>query len=359
MIIRGSLIQKMSILRRLLLVLAPVIAFSGQQLEASDGTQLYVEVSTFEAFVGAINSALPGTTVALQPGRYVLSSTIAVRVGNVRIVGMGEHPSDLKLIGPGMEVAEFGGAPYGVWADAEGLVVKNLTIEQFYRHGIILNPGAEAPHIDNVHFRDIGQQFIKANPTAFGDGVDNGVVENSVFAYSEGPPTGDHGGGTGYTNAIDVHAGAGWVIRNNRFSNFHTPDSADHLWNPAVLMWNGARDTIVEGNYFENVDRAVAFGLVDREHDHFGGVIRDNTVVYSPGLYSLGRRFRSDGAIIVWSSPETNVIDNTVLTRNNLRRSIEFRFDTEGARAIGNRVDAPIGHRDGAVYTEADTVMVE
>ena len=340
-------------------VLITVAAFHSLALNAAEAIRTMHEITTSQSLSNAINRASAGTTLSLQPGRYNLTGTLAVRSSNLTIIGAGEHPGDVVLVGPGMAEPDFGGAPFGIWSDAEGLTVKNLTIEQFYKHGIILNPGAEAPHIDSVHFRDIGQQFIKANPTGFGDGVDNGIVENSVFVYTDGPPKGDQGGGTGYTNGVDVHAGSGWVIRNNLFSNFHTPDSADHLWNPAILMWNGARDTLVEGNRFENVDRAVAFGLVDREHDHFGGAILDNTVVYAPGLYSLSRRFRSDGAIIVWSSPETAVSNNTVITNGNLRRSIEFRFDTSGATATANRVDAPIGRRDGAVFSEFGTVSVE
>lgn len=112
-------------------------------------------------------------------------------------------------------------------------------------------------------------------------------------------------------------------------------------------MWNGARDTLVEHNRFVDVDRAIAFGLLNRSADHSGGLIRDNRIEYSEGLYSAKRREASDAAIIVWSSPKTVVEGNEIFTRGNLRRSIEFRFDTSGAKALNNIVDAPIGRRDG------------
>ncbi|WP_175497306.1 right-handed parallel beta-helix repeat-containing protein [Marinobacter sp. DSM 26671] len=249
-----------------------------------------------------------------------------------------------------MNNPDYRGAPHGIWTDASGLTVQNLTIRDFYQHGIVLNPGAESLTFQNIRILDTGKQLIKANPSGFGDGVDGGLVENSVFAYTEGPPMIDRGGGTGYTNGVDVHAGANWVIRNNHFENFHAPDHADHLWAPVVLMWNGARDTVVENNRFVNVDRAIAFGLLDRAMDHSGGVIRNNRVDYAEGLYSIQRRRGSDGAIIVWSSPGTIVEGNEVFTRGNLNRSIEFRFDTSGASAINNTVDAPIGTRDGGSY---------
>ena len=70
--------------------------------------------------------------------------------------------------------------------------------------------------------------------------MNNGVVEYTIMEYTHGAPTSDHGGGIGYTNGVDVHGGKNWVIRNNLFKNFHTPDSADFLWNVAQLR--GGKD---------------------------------------------------------------------------------------------------------------------
>ena len=298
----------------------------------------------------AVRSASPNSVILLKPGEYRLTATVAVSTNQITLCGQKGRGSGVIIMGAGMNNSDYGGAPHGIWTNASGLTVQNLTIRDFYQHGIVLNPGAESPTFQNIRILDTGKQLIKANPSDFGDGVDGGLVENSVFAYTEGPPMIDRGGGTGYTNGVDVHAGANWVIRNNHFENFHAPDHADHLWAPVVLMWNGARNTVVENNRFVNVDRAIAFGLLDRPMDHFGGVIRNNRIDYAEGLYSAQRRRGSDGAIIVWSSPGTMVEGNEVFTRGNLNRSIEFRFDTSGAKAINNMVDAPIGTRDGAVY---------
>jgi len=65
-----------------------------------------------------------------------------------------------------------------------------------------------------------------------------------------------------------------WVIRRNLFKNFHTPDTAAYLWDPAVSMWNHSTNTLTERNTFI-VDRAIAYGLYDNSgSDHQGGVIR-------------------------------------------------------------------------------------
>jgi hypothetical protein len=306
----------------------------------------------------AVQFASSGIVILFAPGEYRLQATFQVRKNNITLRGSGNDCSDVILQGAGMNNIDYSGAPYGIWTNASGLTVQNLTIRDFFQHGIVLNPGAESPTFQNIRKLDTGKQLIKANPSGFGDGVDGGLVENSVFAYTEGPPMIDRGGGTGYTNGVDVHAGANWVIRNNHFENFHAPDHADHLWAPVVLMWNGARDTVVENNTFVNVDRAIAFGLLDRSRDHSGGAIRNNRIDYDEGLYSTQRRRGSGGAIIVWSSPGTIVEGNEVFTRGNLNRSIEFRFDTSGATAINNTIDAPIGTRDGAVYEGAGNRLV-
>jgi hypothetical protein len=51
--------------------------------------------------------------------------------------------------------------------------------------------------------------------------------------------------------------------------NFHTPDSAACLRNPAVLVWNHSHHTLTENNRFLNADRAIAYGM-SIEEDIYG-----------------------------------------------------------------------------------------
>ena len=322
-------------------------------------TGTVVNVSNNSELQTAVSNLSNGTTIMLAPGTYNLSSTLYITKDNISIRGQTNNANDVVLKGKGMEVANFGNVPHGIWSDASNLTVANLTIQDVYHNGIILNPGAEEPLIHNVHLIDTGEQFIKANPVAFGDGVDRGIVQYSRMEYSVSPPNTDHGGGTGYTNGIDVHAGHDWIIRYNTFKNFHTPDSADVLWAPAVLMWNGAQGTITQSNTFINVDRAIAYGLTDRStgNDHSGGMIKNNMIYYAPQLYSSSRSANSDASIIVWDSPQTKVYHNTVLTNGNLNKAIEFRFNTAGAEAKNNLVDAYIGERNGGTFSSTGNLQ--
>jgi len=345
------------------LLLMPVSVFAAvdpcldrSSLPAASGT--VVDVSSVSELNDAVSNLQNNYTIRLAPGTYNLSRTLYLRRNNVTIMGNGSDCGAVILAGRGMDNADNGGVTHGIWSDAQNLTVMNLTIRDTYQHGIVFNSGAYAPTINSVALINTGTQFIKSNPTSYGNGVDNGVVMNTLMKYEVAPPVTNRGGGTGYTNGVDVHAGAGWHVHSNRFENFHTPDTADNLWSPAVLMWNGASDTTVENNVFVNVDRAVAFGLMERNdgYDHEGGVIRNNMIYYSRGLYSSARRSNSDGAIIVWNSPNSVVAHNTVLTNGNLNRSIEFRFNTSGAQAINNLLDASIGTRGAATYSGSGNV---
>jgi hypothetical protein len=183
--------------------------------------------------------------------------------------------------------------------------------------------------------------------------VNNGIVEYCWFEYTGSPPN-DHGSGVGYFNGISAHAAKNWIIRGNLFKNLHNPDTAAYLWNPAVLFWLHSVNTVTEQNTFINVDRAVAYGLDNTTpyFDHAGGLVRNNFVYLSPGLMSASRKAGSDGSIIAWNSPGTQIDHNTALLNGNEFYGIEFRFSTTtNGTARNNLADAPIHLRDSATAT--------
>lgn len=326
------------------------------ELKAEDLQSTWTRVVKVRSTTGlyrAISELTDDTLVLLDPGVYQLWSTLSIRKNNVSLVGNSARCDEVILLGMGMENRQGKGlVPHAIYSDAAGLTLANLTISEFYHHGVSLGEGARDLRLYNIMISDTGQQLVKANAvTDRRQSIDNGVIEYSVFRYTTTTPRTDSGGGTGYTNAIDVHSGRNWRISNNRFENFHTEDDMDHLWNPAILMWNGASGTIVENNIFVDVDRAIAFGLVDRENDHSGGIIRNNMITLRPNLMSPARVRESDAAILVWSSPDTYVLNNTILTQGNLNKSIELRFKSKNVVVANNLVDSPISDRGGETYT--------
>lgn len=299
-----------------------------------------VRVKSSDDLQDAVAHLKNGQTIELAAGTYTVQGDalyLPEPLSDVTIAGATGRREDVRIRG----------GRFSIWAnDVNRLTVRDLTLEGASEHGLILNCAANAPVIRNVALRDIGDQFIKANPGPGGCGVDNGLVEDSLFEYTSGAPD-------TYTNGVDVHYGAGWVIRRNTFRNF----VGGGLVGPAVLLWNGSRDSVVEGNTFADNVRDIAFGLDagmtarapvsnGALPDHRGGRISGNTITRRSGLPGV------DVAISVADSPDTRVDANTITMAGGYPNAIEYRFPrTSGVVITGNTVDAAIQARDGATGT--------
>jgi hypothetical protein len=323
-------------------------------------------VNTESGLQNAVSNLQSGQTIVIQKGTYNLSSTLYIglnhQVSNVVIRGATDNERDVALLGQGMENANYGNVPFGFAVyNAQNVTIADLSIGNIYYDPIELQGSAGADSINVYHdyMFDAGEQFVKSNPNTTNGGVSGSAVQYSTMLYTVAPPVTDHGGGSGYTNGVDVHGGTGWTVSNNLFQNFHTPDSSQNLWNPAVLFWNHSANNLVEGNTFINTDRAIAFGLVNNGYlDCQGGSIVNNFVYLSPGLFSAARTAASDGQIIVWNSPGTSVLHNTLLTNGNVFDSIQLRFaSTVNIPITNNLADAPLGARDSSSYVASGNYL--
>jgi hypothetical protein len=303
---------------------APVLPLTGTAIHVSTEGQLQA----------AMRNLRSGMTILIASGTYNLSNTLHVNnVNNVTIRGAAGC-DDVVLRGRGMTNFDFGAVPHGIWTNSSSTVIAHLTIRDVYYHPIILNPGAQRPHIYSVRLLNGGQQLIKGNPVSSMEGVDNGLVEYSVMEFEK--TSRDH-----YTNAVDIITGSNWIIRDNLFRNIRAP--AGQLAGPAILMWGSSKNTIVERNLFLNTQRGIAFGLQERTpHDHSGGIIRNNIFFRKPGE-------TGDTAIYIADSPITKVLHNTIILNGTYPNAIEYRFpDTKGGEIRFNLLDGRIVARDGA-----------
>jgi hypothetical protein len=322
-------------------------------------------VNTEAALQTAVNGLQSGQTIVIQRGTYHLSRTIWLGLHrpltNVTIRGATDNFDDVVLLGAGMDNANYGNVAMGisVW-NAQYVTIANLSVGNVYYHPIELkgDAGAGNVHLYHLHLFNGGEQIIKSQPGT-GTGVNNVTLEYSLIEYTAGTPTTNHGPGIGYTDGISAHHIAGWDIRDNLFRNFHTPDSSSWWWNPVVLIWNGSSNNLVERNTFINADRAIAFGLQNRTgfYDNQGGIIRNNFVYMTPGLFSPIRKASADAQILVYDSPNTQVLNNTVITSGNTPRSIETRWTTFGVQIWNNLADARLGARDGGQYTQGGNYL--
>jgi hypothetical protein len=328
--------------RKLFALTFLVASFLRLPIQAQAAT---VNVSNLSQLQTAIRNLTSDTTILVADGTYNLSGSLYLpqNITNVAIMGVSGNREAVVIAGAGMS----GIIPFGFWADnVNNLTFANMTIRDFQQHGIILNGRVDSPVFQNLHIIDIGDQFIKCNPTGDGlNGVDNGILENSLLEYTSLAP--DY-----YTNGLDVHRGRNWIVRNNVFKNFRSSGS---LAGPAVLIWNGSSDTIVVRNRFIDNQRDVSFGLtpnktVDQSPDHAGGLVANNFFYKTSAI-------RPDVPIGVFDSPQTRVYHNTVLLNGGYPNAIEYRFSgATGIEITNNLTDASIVSRDGASATVTNNV---
>ena len=301
-----------------------------------------VRVSTESQLQHAIKNLRQGMTILIANGTYVLSSTLNVdHVDDVTIRGI-SGCDGVVLVGKGMTNANIGSVPHGIWTNSANTVIAHLTIRDIYYHPIILNPGAQRPRIYSVRLVNGGQQLIKSNPSSPLQGVDNGVVEYSIMEFER--TSRDH-----YTDGVDVITGDSWIVRNNLFRNIRAP--AGQLAGPAILMWGGSKNTIVERNLFLNTQRGIALGLQERvPSDHSGGIVRNN-------IFFRKSSESGDTGIYIADSPGTKVLHNTVILNGTYPNAIEYRFPrTTDVEVRFNLTDARIVSRNGATGNVSDNV---
>ena len=320
-----------------------------------------VNVSSETQLQTAMGNLQNGDTILLANGIYNLSSSLYINGRNNVTIRGAAGSTNVVLAGRGMDNTNYGNVPFGIWSNGTNTTIAHLTIRDTWDNEIIFNTGAQSPLVYCVRLINAGSQFIKSNPTDVnaGVGVNNGVVEYCWFEYTGNPP-GDHGTGIGYFNGISAHAAQNWVVRGNLFKNLHNPDSAAYLWNPSVLFWRHSVGTITEQNTFFNVDRAVAYGLDNTTpyFDHQGGLIRNNFICLTPGLMSASRKASSDGSLIAWNSPGTQIDHNSALLYSNEFYAVEFRFSTTtNCTARNNLTDAPMHLRDSATATLSSNLV--
>jgi hypothetical protein len=317
-------------------------------------TKQVVVVRTEPELQQALSRLRSYTTIVIAPGTYQLSRSLQIGGGVKHVVLRGgtDDRNGVVLKGRGMRQRDHGNVPHGIMVnDATDVVIANLAVGDVWYHPITLQgpAGCQRVRIFNVRLFDAGEQFIKGNPDGKGGGVNDCIVEYCVFEFTD---TSRHY----YTQGMSIHRAANWIVRNNLFRNIRGPAN-DPKVGGCIDIWNGCRNTTVEGNVIVNCRMGIRFGITirsDKEHifDHEGGIIRNNIVWRQPGAVP-----DPDGGIMVWDSPNTKVLNNTVILNGTYHSGIEFRWGM-GDVIVNNLTDSPIWQRDGARGRLANNVIL-
>jgi hypothetical protein len=317
-------------------------------------TSHFVRVRTEPELQQALSRLRSDTTIVIAPGTYHLSRSLQIGGGVKHVVLRGgtDDRNGVILKGRGMRQKDYGNVPHGIMVnDATDVVIANLAVGDVWFHPITLQgpAGCQRVRIFNVRLFDAGEQFIKGNPDGRGGGVDGGIVEYCVFEFTDTSRS-------YYTQGIDILRGADWIVRNNLFRNIRGP-ARDPTVGGCADFWQGCRNILVEGNVIVNCRMGIRFGIhnkSEKEHiyDQEGGIIRNNIVWRQPGAVNA-----PDGGIMVWDSPNTKVLNNTVILNGTYPNGcIEYRWGM-GDVLVNNLTDGPIWQRDGARARVANNVI--
>jgi hypothetical protein len=325
------------------------------------GAFTIVNVTTAQELADACWNLASNQAIVVAPGTYDLSAVVfpngldgrltvgrygAPPIANLQIRGASGNPADVVIHGAGMvdPIVPFG---FQIFT-ASDVLIADLTIGSVYYHTVAIqnDQGATRIRLYNCRLLDAGEQIVKGNRGS-NPGAEDVVIEYCEVSLTDGAIVHPDLGYC-YTNAIDAIGGQRWMIRDNLIRGIYCQNG--ELAGPAVLMWQGSSDTVVERNTFVDCARGVALGLVSSQ-DHSGGVVRNNFLRWDPqATYPVD-------VPIYTTSPDSAILHNTVLTNGLYGAAVEVRFaGATGVEVRGNLMDGVVLPRDGAAPLIADNI---
>ncbi len=290
-------------------------------------------VSELESAINTINSSGGNRTVLLEDGDYMLNNTLGIKGDNVVIRSVSGNRTGVTIEGEGMD----GDIEHVFLIQASNVTIADISLGEVANHGIQIQGenGANNLLVHNVRIFNTNEQMLKGS---YGNstGSDNGIVECSLFEYTEtfGPQF--------YIGGIDVHNGKDWIVRKNTFKNIRSPDAdvAEH----AVHFWSNSENPTIEKNIIINCDRGIGLGLNSSRCT--GGTIRNNMI------YANNQGLRSDVGIALESANNIRVYNNTIYFDHGYGNAIEYRFaDSFDNEIINNLTNKAITSRNGGTAT--------
>jgi hypothetical protein len=281
-----------------------------------------VRVTSEPELRSAVASLRSGDVVEIVAGTYTLTQvTTFYSVDHVTFRGVNADGSAAVSDAVIIQSTGLNGLLFGFWMQSvQDIHFENLWVRNFRTHGFIVNgDGTERIFWRNVHLSDIGEHFIKVNPGFDGNGVDDGIIEDSLFEFTT------HAFHN-FTGAIDIHRGKNWIIRKNTFRNFWHPDTSV---GPVLQFKNFTQDIVVEQNFFLNNFMDIAMGF---NEPNIRGVVRNNMIARTATMPN--GMPGGDVAIAVWDSrPDgqsvgTEILNNTIWLVGSYPFAIDYRFES-------------------------------
>ncbi len=296
-------------------LIGPVVALL---VLASAAPAAVWNVSTFGELRGAALGATPGDEILIAPGSYHVTSPLYVTTRDLVFRGVSGNRDDVVLYGNGMNVNS--GVLEGFWTAANGIELYNLTIKDFWHHGVHVSNDqasgdlADDVVISNVKIQNCGERYIKGS----GNGTSSNVlVENVHFLQTEAYlPRPDHSVDEyNYIGGIDAMHTSNWIIRDNRFEGIM---GAANGGRGAIFLWVGATNPTIERNVIvgcaEGIDLGNGYNPTGTWHV-VGGVVRNNFIGWGGG---------DNRAVQLGYTKDVKFYNNTIYTDTNYHRAVHI-----------------------------------
>ena len=285
-----------------------VLAAAVAALAVSTAPAAVWDVSTFSALKTASISANPGDQIIIAAGNYHVTQPLYITTPDLTFSGASGNRNDVVLYGNGMNVES--GVTEGFWAAASGIRLENVTIRDFWHHGIHIcgAPYADNVVISNVRTVNCGERHVKGSS---GSGIsDNVIIENLWMEQTEPylPRPGHSVDPNNYIGGIDAMHINNWTIRDSTALNIRGATGGGRA---GIFLWNGVSNLTLERNMLINNGHGISIGNpsgpngshVDPWHAE-GGVIRNNFIVR--------RGETSDWALELDNTKDFEVYNNTI-----------------------------------------------
>jgi hypothetical protein len=294
--------------------------------------------------INKANKSKNGSLLLLNNGVYTLSKTLQIKADSIMVSSLTGLAEDVIVQGSQSPNTGIGNL---FRVTGKHFILSGITLRNAKNHLVQIagESDADFPVIRNCILQDSYQQLLKVSYNKDKTpqiSSDYGLVENCRFEYTRGI------GPNYYIGGIDLHAGNGWIIRNNKFKDIASP--SQHIAEHAIHAWNNAYNTLVENNTFKDCDRGIGFGMGQGNkhpsisYSHRGGVIRNNIIIHNQNNDPF-----ADTGIILEDSPETIIANNKIWLAHDYPNAIEYRFPSTVNIIISNNItNKNIQSRNGA-----------
>ncbi len=318
-----------------------------------------------ESLPGLVSAAAEGTTFVLEPGTYVLPSSLYVQTPGVTIRSSTGNPRDVVLDGRDQIEAV-------VSVRAPDVTVAELTITNPGDHHVMVS-GDTVPADRMVAYRlrllNPSLSAFKVNPNGEGVPADDGSFACSEIQLDNDRRT-ELASACGSVSGFAGFEAYGWEVRDNLIEGIWCKAG---FAGSAISFNSSSAYTTIERNVIRDCVQGIVVGLYENYEprrqvdpapcgsdvyfDHLGGLIRNN-VVAAVGQGIATSETGLDTGLGMWNVCDTVAVHNTIVSLVDTFSSIEYRFANTQARVLNNLVTHEIRDRDGAGVPFAGNALV-